>query len=85
MDQVTFEIDLEAVRKNEIITYLNCFKESNDEFDCMVAGSKSTLATKSGAIKHLKRLHAEIYDEIDAKKSTQTNRKSEVKITETPA
>lgn len=85
MDQITAEIDVEAVRKNAIFTYTNCFDQSSGKFDCMVAGCKSVLANKSSAIRHLKKQHAEIYHEVEEMKKSQTNLKSTVEIIETPA
>lgn len=84
MDQVTRKIDKETVVANEIFTYLNCFQSLNGKYKCLVAGCESSFTEKSSAIKHLKRMHADIHEAIDFVKSTKANKSCEVKITETP-
>lgn len=84
MDQITSEIDTEVVNQNGISTYLECFKLSNEKFNCLVAGCKSSLANKQSAIKHLKRAHANVHEAVGCVKSMQSNKSCEVKIIESP-
>lgn len=85
MDQVTSEINVDVVQKDQIFAYVDCFESSNQKYKCLVAGCTASLSNKSAAIKHLKGVHKDVYEAVNTMKSKQTSKTCDIKIVESPA
>lgn len=65
------QISDEDIIIENINQYIKCFTLLNGRYKCNVAGCTSNLSDKSSSIRHLKRVHPELTEAIDANKKQQ--------------
>lgn len=74
------ELDEDRIRESNIISFLNCFENVNNtsKWKGLMKNCNQVLCEKSGAIRHLKRLHKTSYDLIQTLKINRNKQNEKV-------